>query len=204
MNQCYLLFYQIVNSFVWPPNNNTQNLTDMKNLLFLTSLIAFSWLGGCSQKDNAVPVQLSATEKLIQKKWSLSGLSIRTDKAATYGLTKDQWQKLGVDLDNLAFRADGRYSSSSGAAGTYTLKQDDTVLELTNEPYPPFIFYELTVYEYEFRGQAIAVAVNPEKAGANQAEKILASYGLKGLALFREVDVSKVKTVQLLFTYTAL
>lgn len=172
--------------------------------LFFAFIVVFSVLAGCSKEDNSLPIKLTTTEKLIRKKWSLTGFAIRADNKANYGLTKVQWQAMGVDFDNLVFRADGRYSSSSSASGTYTLKQDDTVLEFTNEPYLPVTFYDFSVSDFELSGKSPTMEVNPQKTSPNQSEQVIAFYGLRGLALFKEVDVSKVKTVQLIFTYTGV
>jgi hypothetical protein len=174
----------------------------MKYLLFFAQMTAFFLLTGCSTDDNPTPDKLTATEKLIKKKWGLTDFAIRTDNGSTYSLTKEQWQAMGVTLDNLTFRTDGRYSSNS-SSGTYTLKQDDTVMELTNEPYYPYILTDLTISDYEFSGRSPVVTVNPQKPTITDEERGIALVGLGGLEVLK-VDVSNVKTVQLILTYTGL
>ncbi len=175
----------------------------MKHFLFLTLIPIGLFLAGCSPDDNTPPVQRSAREKLIARKWSLTTFAIRVDNGSTYSLTKAQWQAMAVTLDNLIFLSNGRYSSN-GPSGTYTLKQDDTVLDLTNEPNYTYTLTDLTISDSEFSGRSPVVTVNPEKPTITDEERGVALFGLGGLKLFKEVDVSKVRSVQLILTYTGV
>jgi hypothetical protein len=46
--------------------------------------------------------------------------------------------------------------------------------------------------------------VNPQKLTITDAERGVALFGLGGLGVLKVVDVSNVKTVQLILTYTGL
>ncbi|GAA4451187.1 hypothetical protein GCM10023189_12860 [Nibrella saemangeumensis] len=185
------------------PATGTLLFTYIKRFLFFAVVTALPLLVGCSKEDDTMPVKRTAQEKLIARKWTLNTVTIRVDNGSTYSLTRTQWQAVGILLDNITFRADGRYSSS-GPSGNYTLKQNDTALELTNEPFFTMEFLSLSLSDYEFSGRTPEVAVNPEKAAPTAAEHGVAAAGLAGLAYFKEVDTAKVKTVQLLFTYNGV
>jgi len=175
----------------------------VKVLLIFALLTTLPWLTGCSQEEDPVSVKLTTREKLIAKKWSLSSFAIQVDNGNTYRLTKGQWQAMGVTIDNLVFRTDGRFFSDD-PSGTYTLNQDETVLELITYSSYNYTFTDLSVSDFIFSGKSSTVAVNPEKTAPTAGEHGVALFGLGGLSLFKEVDISKVKTVQLILTYNGI
>ncbi|WP_379842340.1 hypothetical protein [Larkinella bovis] len=104
----------------------------MKHYLFL-SVLFITALSGCSKSDDTVKPE--SRSELLTRKWTFSGLSVKTD-VKSYVIPGNEGDTFFGEDNTVTFNADNTYSvlenGKTTEGGTWKLSADDKTLTLTD------------------------------------------------------------------------
>jgi hypothetical protein len=175
----------------------------MKNVLFLLAIISITLSTGCSKESESMTMPPSyKIDKLtcLCTQWKLNTYTIKTDEMNYY------FTGTGISthaLRTLTFHMDRNYTAGNNIwSGTFGFSDDSTqiILTPTDTTMIPMTFTIDYFSPQQIQFSSPQVNVNPENPNATDYEKLVAFQGLSWL-YNRSVDISKLGTIKIQFTY---
>jgi hypothetical protein len=175
----------------------------MKNVFFLLIIISIALNIGCAKENESLIMPSSAKiNKLTSlcRHWELNTYTIKTDEMNYY------FTGTGISthaLRTLTFHKDRTYTAGNNVwSGTFGFSDDSTqvILTPTDTTMIPMTFTIDHFSPQQIQFSSPQVNVNPENPHATDYEKLVAFQGLSWL-YNRSVDISKLGTIKIQFTY---
>ena len=176
----------------------------MKNYSVRLFVVGLVFLNACSRSDELVATPRQDNLDLltaISNSWELYMYNISTDREKYYFTGADLNEH---SLHSLTFSRNGIYTSANTAwSGTYVFLNDSTQIVLT----PTLSYFVPCLLNLDFVSSdrmlfsSPWVQVNPERTGASDYERFIASQGLNFL-IDRGKDITNLKSIKIEFRYS--